>query len=188
MNAAWQTPIVVLAVMAWLAAPPKSLAEASQREAMRRQMAGKSRTSLTNIGQPAEIPLVSAPTNPPAAGEPQAGAAAAGAAGAAAPAPAADKVKDEKYWRDRILTAQDKINRDTMMIQALQTRINTLKRDSVNTDDPMKQRKVKEELQLTMDELARTQKGIEQGKKAIVDIQDEARRLNVPAGWVRSGT
>jgi hypothetical protein len=176
---------VVLAVMAWLAAPPKSLAEASQREAMRRQTAGKASKSLTNIGQPAEIPLVSTPTTPPA-GEPQAGAA--GAAGATAAAPSAEKVKDEKYWRDRIVAAQDKISRDTMMVTALQSRINVLKRDSVNTDDPMKQRKVKEELQLTIDELDRTQKGIEAGKKSIVDIQDEARRLGVPAGWVRTGT
>ena len=186
MSAAWQTPIVVLAVMAWLAAPPKSLAEASQREAMRRQMAGKSSKSLTNIGQPAEIPLVPTPATPPAAGEPQAGAA--GAAGATAAAPSAEKVKDEKYWRDRIVAAQDKISRDTMMVTALQSRINVLKRDSVNTDDPMKQRKVKEELQLTIDELDRTQKGIEAGKKSILDIQDEARRLGVPAGWVRTGT
>ena len=189
MSAAWQTPIVVLAVMAWLAAPPKSLGEASQREAMRRQMAGKSKVTLTNLGQPPEIPLV--PPPPPASGDPQAGAAvsastATGAAGSAGATTPADKVKDEKYWRDRIATAQDRVNRAQRMSQALQTRINSLKRDSVNMDDPNKQKQAREELQKTMDELDRTQKNIEAGRKAIVDIQDEARRLNVPAGWVRS--
>jgi len=189
MSAAWQSPIVIMAVLAWLAAPPKSLGEASQREAMRRQIAGKSRTTLTNIGQPAEIPLVPTPAAPPASGDQQAAGtgAATGAAGAAGAATPAEKVKDEKYWRERISTAQDKINRDQMLSTALQTRINSLKRDSVNMDDPNKQKKAREELQLTMDELDRTQKNIEAGKKAIVDIQDEARRLNVPAGWVRTG-
>lgn len=188
MNAAWQTPIVILALMgSWLVAPPRTLGEASQREAFRRQLAGKSRVSLTNLGQPLEIPLV--PPPPPASADQQAGAAgappAAAAGAAAAPIPA-DKVKDEKFWRDRIATAQDRVNRDAMMIQALQTRINTLKRDSVNLDDPNKQKNAREELQKMMDELDRTQKSIEQSRKAIVDIQDEARRLNVPAGWVRA--
>ena len=185
MNAAWQTPIVIMAVMAWLAAPPKSLGEASQREALRRQIAGKSRTTLTNIGQPAEIPLVPPPAAPPASADPKA--TAAGTAAGAAAATPAEKAKDEKYWRDRIAAAQEKITRDQMMSTALQTRINSLKRDSVNLDDPNKQKKAREELQLTMDELDRTQKNIEAGRKAIVDIQDEARRMNVPAGWVRSG-
>jgi hypothetical protein len=195
MSAVWQTPVVVLAIMAWLAAPPKSLGEASQREALRRQMAGKSKTTLTNIGQPMEIPLVSMPpAGPPSSSSDEQSAAAktsskpsseAEADKASAAKTPADKAKDEKYWRERIATAQDKVNRDVMMSQALQTRINSLQRDAVNTDDPMKQRKVREELQSMLDEAGRMQKQIEAGRKAITEIQDEARRMSVPAAWVR---
>ena len=73
------------------------------------------------------------------------------------------------------------------LIDEKERRINSLKRDSVNLDAPDKQRKAREELKLTIDELDRTQKNIEAGKKAIVDIQDEARRANVPPGWVKAG-
>ena len=37
MNAFWQSPLIVVVVLAWLAGPPRSLAEAAQREALRRQ-------------------------------------------------------------------------------------------------------------------------------------------------------
>lgn len=189
MNALWQNPIVVLAVMAWLSASPKTLSEASQREAFRRQLAGRPHASLTNIGQPMEIPLVAAAATPPDSGDAQAQAGAPAGDKAAADKAAADKAavpaKDEKWWREKIGTANDSLKRDQMMNDALQSRINALKRDSVNFDDPNKQRKAREELNAAMTELDRNQKMIEEDKKAISMIQDDARRMNVPASWVR---
>ena len=193
MNAIWQSPIVALAIMAWLAAPPKSLGEAAQREALRRQFAGKSQASLTNIGQPMEIPLVPPAAPPPAAtGDDQtaAGQAAGDKAGAK---PDADKtkaaadqpVKDEKWWREKLTTANDALKRDQMMGEALQSKINSLKRDSVNLDSPSKQRQARDELQAALTELDRNQKIIDEDKKAISAIQDDARRMNVPAAWIR---
>jgi hypothetical protein len=55
----------------------------------------------------------------------------------------------------------------------------------VNVDDPVRQAQLRQELQLTLQELNRTNKLIEEDRKAIQAIQDEARRLNVPAGWIR---
>ena len=52
-------------------------------------------------------------------------------------------------------------------------------------DDPNKQRKAREELQSTLEELDRTQKQIESDRKAILDIQDDGRKAGVPAGWIR---
>jgi hypothetical protein len=184
MSAFWKTPIVVLAIMSWMAAPPKSLGEAAQREAFRRQLTGKPHATLTNIGQPLEIPLVPS-VAPPAAGDD----ATAQAAGAdkAPPKPGADQapVKDEKWWRDKIGTANDTLKRDQMMGEALQSKINSLRRDSVNFDDPNKQRKAREELQAALTELDRNQKIVTEDQKAVSAIQDDARRANVPASWIR---
>jgi hypothetical protein len=182
MSALWQAPILLLAVLGWLSTPPKTMVEAAQREAIRRQLVGKPQASLTNIGLPPEIPLV--PPAPPAVvGDDQAaGASADKTTGDKA---TGDKLKDEQWWRDRLSTANDRLKRDQMMGEALQTRVNTLKRDSVNLDTPSKQRKAREELQSTLDELDRTQKQIEQDRKAIQDIQDDGRKVGVPAGWIR---
>src|SRR5262249_33655744 len=139
MSAVWQNPIVVLAVMAWLSASPKTLGEASQREAYRRQLAGKPHASLTNIGQPLEIPLVASAAPPPASGDTQAqsGAAAgdkstgdkaAADKAGADKAPAPGEKKDEKWWREKVSTANDTLKRDQLMGEALQARINALKR------------------------------------------------------------
>jgi hypothetical protein len=161
--------------MSWLAAPPKSLGEAAQREALRRQMTPKSRTLLTNAGQRLEIPLGAAVAAPPAtAGEPP-----------PATPPGETVVKDEKWWRNRITTANESLKRDQDAAEALQGRINLLQRDVVNVDDPIRQTALREELKKTLEELGRAQKLIEDDRKAIVDIQDDARRQNVPAGWIR---
>jgi hypothetical protein len=163
---------MVLAVLAWLAAPPQSLGEAAKRETLRRQILPKASTLLTNAGQPPEVPLtVSPPSSEPAK---------------AAPASAdAGPVKDEKWWRERIGTARETLARDQMTAENLQTRINVLQRDAVNVDDPIRQANLREELRKTLEELGRAQKLIEADQKAIVEIQEEARRANVPAGWTR---
>jgi hypothetical protein len=177
MNAWWQSPIVVLAVAAWLAAPPHSIGEASQREALRRQLTPKSRTFLTNAGQPSEIPVGAAvaeapPTEPPAGAPP-------GAAPGAAPA------KDEAWWRTRVNAANEMLKRDQDATDALQVRVNVLQRDAVNVDDPVRRTAVRDELKKTLEELDRSRKLIDDDRKAIVEIQDDARRQNVPPGWVR---
>ena len=41
------------------------------------------------------------------------------------------------------------------------------------------------ERQKTIDELNRLKKEIEDDKKAIADLQEEARRAGVPPGWLR---
>jgi hypothetical protein len=72
-----------------------------------------------------------------------------------------------------------------MMGEALQSKINSLRRDSVNFDDPNKQRKAREELQAALTELDRNQKIVTEDQKAVSAIQDDARRANVPASWIR---
>ncbi len=188
MNALWQTPVALLALLAWLAAPSRTIGEAAQREALRRQMTQKSSVVLTNVGQPPEIPLVTAavtppPDEPPPVIDPRV---------TAPPTPpvvtpplAGAVVQDEKWWRARVTAASDALDRDQMMVTALQSRINALERDAVNVDDPIQQTRLRQELQRTLLEQDATKKRIEDDQKAILAIQEEARRKNIPPGWIR---
>ncbi len=176
MNAFWQSPIVVLAVLAWLAAPPRTIGDAAHREALRRQLTPKSRMFLTNAGQPPEIPVGGAAVTPPSTEPPAAG---------APPGTPPGTVKDETWWRARMATVSETLTRDQATAEALQTRINVLQRDVVNVDDPVRQGQLRQELQKTVEELDRARKLVDEDRKAIQAVQDDARRANVPAGWIR---
>lgn len=102
----------------------------------------------------------------------------------AAPAPAA-QVRDEKYWRGRIDAARTALTRSQTLVDALQSRINALSADFVNRDDPAQRNVVAAQRQEALAELDRVKQEIAAQQKAIADTQEEARRANVPAGWVR---
>jgi hypothetical protein len=182
----WQSPIVVLAVLTWLGSPPKSIGEAAAREAVRRQLVPKSSALLTNAGQPVEIPLVAPPpAEPPAGTDPAVVQPPAGIVPPAAAEPPTGVVKDETWWRTRVSAANQTLKRDIDTADALNDRINLLQRDVVNVDDPIRQQALREELRKTTEEIERTKLLIEADRKAIEDLQEEARRQNVPPGWIR---
>jgi hypothetical protein len=101
-------------------------------------------------------------------------------AGAASSTP-----KTEADWRKRISDERDALSRAQIFADALQTRINALSTDFVNTDDPARRDMVAADRQKSLSELDRVRQEIQQHQKAITDVQDEARRAGVPAGWVR---
>jgi len=208
MMSLWQVPAVFVVFVTWLSSPPTDLADAARREALRRHLTRPAATTLTNMGERLE-PIAQAgsasPASAPAAstlvddeGVPltaaaQKAAAAAAAAGAAKPgaeAPA-DKGKkpaganDEKGWRDRMAQARQTLERDETHADAMQTRVNSLKTDAINRDDPAQQAKLREDYFKALNELERLKTEIEKDKKAIADIQTDARKQGVPAGWVR---
>jgi len=173
-NALFQTPVVVFVVTAWLAAPPQSLSEASQKEAMRRKMTPRSRAVLSNESLP-PVPITAAAPTPAAAGDP------------AKPA-STDKPeikKDEQWWRKRVTDAQQSLDRSKLLVDALQSKINALKRDSVNTDNPVQQAKAREDLKRAMADQDTARLQVEVDQKTIEEIREEARKENVPPGWVR---
>jgi len=189
----WQVPAVVLMVLAWLASPPTSLADAAQREALRRMLTPKSSSALTNLGWPQEPPpavVTTPPVEEPPVKEPPDETvpppATAGAAATQAPAPApASPRRDEKYWRERITEARSALEQDQVLADAMQSRINALQTDVVNRDDPAQQAQLRQQLARALAELERLNKQIEADKKAIATIEEEARRLGVPPGWLR---
>ena len=95
-------------------------------------------------------------------------------------------VKDQAYWAGRLKALQDALSRDQTYADAMQTRINALTTDFVNRDDPA-QRAV---IETRSPEGARRARSPEQErrrttKKAIADLEEEARRAGVPPGWLR---
>jgi hypothetical protein len=96
-----------------------------------------------------------------------------------------DKTKDQKYWGDRMTALQDALGRDQILLDALQTRINSLTTDFVNRDDPAQRAVIAQNRDKTEDELARLKLTVEADTKAISDLEDEARRAGVPPGWLR---
>ena len=131
---------------------------------------------------PAPPPAGAAAT--PSASEPAKSAAP--AAGSKPPAPsAADTPKDEKYWRGRLTSARDALARSQTFAEALQTQINGLYTEFVNTSDPAQRAVIEQKRLAAIAEQDRVKADIAKQTKAIADIEDEARRANVPAGWLR---
>lgn len=93
--------------------------------------------------------------------------------------------KDQAYWSGRLKALQDKLERDTAFADALQTKVNSLTADFVNRDDPAQRAVIERDRQKALTQVAALQKDIANGKKAIADLQEEARRAGVPPGWLR---
>ncbi len=81
--------------------------------------------------------------------------------------------------------AQESLRRNEAFAEALQTRINALSLDLDNRDDRVQRAKVGEDRAKAMEELARVRSDIEQSKKQIADVEEDARKAGVPPGWLR---
>jgi hypothetical protein len=187
--------IFVLTLLALSPAWAQSLGDVARKEEARRKAvktAGKVYTNDSLRKEPE--PSTAAPPSPgtPAAGTPApsgsqpSGSRAQAQSGepAAAPQPEPQK-RDEKYWRGRINEARQNLARAEVFRDALQSRINALTTDFVNRDDPAQRRVIEMDRVKALAELDRVTKEIAQFKKAIADIEEEARRAAVPPGWLR---
>jgi hypothetical protein len=97
----------------------------------------------------------------------------------------ADPAKDEAAWRDRIKTERDALARSESFSAALQSQINGLYGEFTACQAPPQCSDISAKRQKAIGELDRAKKEIETHTKAIADIQEEARKAGVPAGWVR---
>jgi DNA repair exonuclease SbcCD ATPase subunit len=93
--------------------------------------------------------------------------------------------KDQAYWSGRLKDLQTQLDRDQAFAEAIQTRINSLTTDFVNRDDPAQRGVIERDRQKALAELARLTKAVQDDKKAVADLQEEARRAGVPPGWLR---
>ena len=66
-----------------------------------------------------------------------------------------------------------------------QNRIDSLTTDFVNRDDPAQQSQIRADREKALAELDRVKKVVEEDRRAIPELEEEARREGVPAGWLR---
>ena len=178
--------VVFAGVVAGAAGPVRaqSLGDISKQEEERRSQVKTPAKVYTNKDLNAPPPSSADAAEPPkpAAGSP---------ATPPAPAPAAaadDKskdVKDQKYWAGRKKDLDAKLDRDKVLADAMQSRINALTADFAARDDPAQRAVIERDRQRAVAELDGLTKAIKDDQKALTDFDEEARRASVPPGWIR---
>lgn len=168
-----------------------SLAEVARKEAERRKTARKATRVITNANLGAhevDLPPRSMPsfggssnatpsnTSPAAPTMP---------GGTAEPAPGGGK--DQAFWQTRMKTALDDLNRTQMFADSMQTKINSLRTDFVNRDNRVEREKIQQDLNAALAELEKLNKEINDKRKAVAAVEEEARKAGVPPGWLRPG-
>jgi hypothetical protein len=170
---------VAAAVFAQAALPlrAQSLGELARKEQERRKEIKVAGKVYSNNDLPPSAGPSPAAALPPATTTPD--------AKADAPKAELKDEKDESWWRARMSQARETQRRSEAFAEALQSRINALSADAVNRDDPYQRVKVSEDRQKAVVELGRVTSEIDQAKKEIVAIEEEARQGGVPPGWIR---
>jgi hypothetical protein len=180
--------IAALGVAACGVAAPssaQSLGAVARTEAARRKAVKGPVKVFTNDSLRA-VPTDPVPTPPGDPGQAVPGGAA--PPPAAAPAqepPAPDPLKDPEYWRKRMADARLERDRNAILIEALQSRMNALTADFRDASDNFKRAQIGDNRQRAVAELERMTQNQAAIEKQIADIEEEARRANVPAGWIR---
>jgi hypothetical protein len=164
----------------------QSLADIAKKEETRRKelKGGKTYTNK-DLGA---VPEPAAP--PPATSTPSSGSSSSGASGASSgssevPAAKPQEAKDQAYWSGRMKGLVTQVERDQSYATAMESRVNGLSTDFVNRDDPAQRAAIAIERDKATAELNRLRNAVIDGQKAIAALEDEARRANVPPGWLR---
>jgi hypothetical protein len=98
---------------------------------------------------------------------------------------AKDQAKDQAYWAKRKKELTDKLSRDKVLVDAVQSRINALTADFSARADPIQRAGIERDRQQALAELGRLQQEIKDTQKAVTDFDEEAHRAGVPPGWLR---
>jgi len=166
----------------------QSLGDVARKEAERRKAVKGPVTVVTNDNLRVLPTLPAKPADAAAGpGEPAAASTTAPGEAAASEKPPAppDPTKDPEYWRRRMADAIQKRDRNLFLMDAVQTRINSLTNDFYARDDPWQRAAIGEERQRTIEELDRMKAEQELLEQRIADIEEEARRADIPPGWLR---
>jgi len=188
--------LIGLFCASWGAVPARaqSLAEVARQEQERRKGTGTGGKVYTNgdLKPVPPAPAAEQSSSEPEKATPDAGkdtGAAKDEKAAEGTKKAADEkgavVKDQAYWRNRMKTVQETLERDQVYADALQSRIAALNADFVNRDDPVQRALIGVDRDKATTELDRLKKTIVEDKQAVADLEEEARRSGVPPGWLR---
>lgn len=94
-------------------------------------------------------------------------------------------MKDEAYWKGRRADVQAKIDTDTITLAAMVSRVNSLSSDFNNTRSLTQRMVLRREREEAATEATRLRAAVAADKRAIATLEEEARRIGVPAGWLR---
>ena len=161
----------------------QSLADVAKKEEERRKAVKETGKTYTNSDLKGVPPATGQSTTPADAAKPAAVDADKDKKDSASQK---DKSKDKDYWAGRMKELRGQLERDQTYADALQSRINQLTTDFVARDDPAQRGVIARDKQKAIEELNRLKQTIVDEKKAISDLEDEARRAGVPPGWLRS--
>jgi hypothetical protein len=180
---------VVVTVLLPAGVVAQSLADVARKEEARRKAVKGEVKVYTNDNlvrsREGEAPPASATPTPAGPASSASGTAPANPNAAASKPATSDETKGEDYWKKRIKAAQESVARNKVLQAALEARVNALNTDFVNMDNPYQRNVIQENLKTAMTELERVKRDIVNGTKAIADIEEEARKANVPPGWLR---
>ncbi|HEY2940869.1 MAG TPA: hypothetical protein VGN09_00410 [Vicinamibacteria bacterium] len=95
--------------------------------------------------------------------------------------------RNEAYWRGRTTQLREAAAEADSKVKELEARIAALRNDMspTNVQDPNRLQSRDRELREAMDSLDATRTAAETARKALADLEEEARRAGVPPGWVR---
>jgi hypothetical protein len=177
------------------AASGQSLGEVARREAERRKAIKGAVPVYTNDSLHPSAPdatTTGTATSPSGAASQGSGTAASAEAqagtpkaGGAADEPAADPRKDQEYWRKKMSDLRVQRDRNAFLMEALQGRVNSLWADFTARDDPAQRQRLFDDRQRALAEMERMKTEQAALDKQLADLEEDARRANVPPGWIR---
>lgn len=164
----------------------QSLADVARKEQERRK-AIKSPARVYTNDDLRRYPLTTV-TDAPAPDQSNA-APGSGQAGAKADARGKDEAPSvnlgEDYWRKAITDARSALARSRTYLEALQGRATGLTQEFYTREDPEQRSAVWKQRMRAMDDIERLQKEIADQERAVAKVEDDARKANVPPGWIR---
>ena len=108
----------------------------------------------------------------------------AGAAGTAAGAKPGVAAGDEAKWRGRITAAREALSRAQLQLEAMRTRV--LHLQSARTlGDQSQAAALQRQQSEALNEFDKLRADVEKSRKAVSDVEAEARVAGVPPGWLR---
>jgi len=101
--------------------------------------------------------------------------------------PVGGRRRTETYWRDRATRLRDAVTEADGKVKDLEARIAALRNDMnpINTQDPNRLQTRDRELQEATDGLDAARRAADAARKALADLEEEARRAGAMPGWVR---
>jgi len=101
--------------------------------------------------------------------------------------PVGGRRRTETYWRDRATRARTAVEEADAKVKDLEARVAAIRNDMnpVNTQDPNRLQSRDRELREAIDALDAARLSADAARKALSDLEEEARRPGALPGWLR---